>query len=143
MSGPIGGKEQKSKYTIDCRYNPKKIITKMLECRKLLKNRLTIYNKDFSNLSELNDEEVCLYLDPPYYVQGKNLYPIFMEDSEHLQLANILSSRKKWVLSYDDCPEIRQMYNFANIIDVNTDYCINGKKQNWANKNELLILPKE
>ena len=140
-SGPIGGKEQKSKYTVDCRYNFKKLKDKILSCNKLLSGRLTIENEDFSNCKSLLLSDATIYLDPPYYNQGAALYPEYMKPLEHVGLAGILAATPNWVLSYDDCEEIRSLYCNNQIIDLATRYCINGKKDSWEHKNELIIIP--
>jgi DNA adenine methylase len=139
-SGPIGGKDQNSQYTVDCRYNIKKLLTKILKCRELLQFRTVVVNEDFTNLPMLTANDIPTYLDPPYYVKGDSLYIHSMKPSEHRSLSHILANRKNWVLSYDDCPEIRDFYKGNSIIDLAVRYCINGKKSAWENKNELIIL---
>lgn len=141
LSNCIGGKEQNSKYTIDCRYNFKKLKEKINECRNILIGRTKVYNSDFTNLHELKDNNVAIYLDPPYIKAGKSLYPVNMEIKEHVTLSNILKERNNWILSYDDNEFIRDLYKNYKIIDLNTNYSINGKKSSWKNKNELLIMP--
>ncbi len=140
-SGPIGGKEQKSKYTVDCRYNYKKLKAKILHCHKLLAGRTQVDNQDVATYAILTQTNLPAYLDPPYYVKGNILYPETMKPEEHLALSRSLDRRDNWVLSYDDCPEVRQMYQTKQIIDLSARYCINGKKDNWESKNELIILP--
>jgi DNA adenine methylase len=140
-SGPIGGKEQKSQYTIDCRYNAKKLKTKILKCRELLQFRTAVVNVDFSDLTMLTSNDVPVYLDPPYYVKGEALYTHSMTPSEHKKLSFILNNRKNWVLSYDDCPEVRLLYANNQVLDLNVRYSINGKKDKWEHKNELVIIP--
>lgn len=142
-SGPIGGKEQKSKYTVDCRYNPAKLKKKILDCNKLLQGRTTVLNDDINDLLVHKlDTNFTIYLDPPYYKKGKDLYTEYMSDHEHNKLADMLERvYTKWILSYDDCPEIRKLYSKNQIIDLAARYCINGKKNAWENKNELIIVP--
>lgn len=142
-SGPIGGKEQKSKYTVDCRYNSIKLKKKILACNKLLQGRTKVYNLDISDLFATQDCNTTVYLDPPYYNKGSALYTEFMQPEEHVKMASDLqkSAINKWILSYDDCPEVRALYANNQIIDLATRYCINGKKDSWEKKNELIILP--
>ena len=85
--------------------------------------------------------DIPAYCDPPYYIKGDILYREKMLPQEHFVLKNILNNRKNWILSYDDCPPIRAHYNDKTIIDLAARYCINGKKNDWATKNELIILP--
>lgn len=140
-SGPIGGKDQKSKYTVDCRYNYDKLKKKILECHNLLIGRTIVDNQDASTFITINGPDCSLYLDPPYYIKGDILYIEKMSEDDHKHLAQLLSSRKNWVLSYDDCPEIRELYKDQQVVDLSARYCINGKKDNWEHKNELVILP--
>ncbi len=140
-SGPIGGKDQKSKYKIDCRYNPKKLQDKILKCDELLANRSVVSNLDFSKLDVFVNKDIPAYCDPPYYIKGPSLYREVMMPCEHFELRNVLYNRKNWVLSYDDCPEIRNYYTDKPIVFLDARYCINGKKEKWEKKNELIILP--
>jgi DNA adenine methylase len=58
------------------------------------------------------------YLDPPYYVKGQGLYDNFYEHQDHLAVAKAMTkiASSKWVVSYDDVPEIRDMYsNFRSL----------------------------
>lgn len=63
-----------------------------------------------------DNKDSFLYLDPPYYIttqtQGKAYYEKVMSISDHTLLRDILFDYKnaKWLLSYDDVPEIRDLY---------------------------------
>lgn len=138
-SGPIGGMLQKSKWTIDCRYNYESMYKQCEEMRIFFNGRLTVKNLDFSQYLK-KIEDVCCYIDPPYYQKGRELYKHYMTDDQHLDLANILKKRTKWVLSYDNCPFIETQYNRLRVVGLSARYSISGKKKNWANKKELLIL---
>jgi DNA adenine methylase len=139
-SGPIGGKEQKSAYTVDCRFNSDKLKKKITDCSKLLAGRTIVDNYDINNYSILKSTDCPTYLDPPYYIKGKALYSEYMTHNEHVALADLLCARKNWVLSYDDCPEIRDLYKTKPIVDLSVRYSINGSKTKWEHKNELIIL---
>jgi len=138
-SGPIGGKGQKSKYPVDCRYNAAKIKKKIIAMNKLLSGRTTVDCKDICDY--LPNKTGAIYLDPPYFKQGKALYTEYMKPAEHEAMADILRKKTDWILSYDDCEQIRMMYDNCYIIDLAARYCINGKKSSWEKKNELIILP--
>lgn len=140
-SGPIGGKDQKSKYTVDCRYNASKIKQKIIAINKLLFGRTTVYNQDINQFLIIL-KDCPLYLDPPYVKKGKDLYTEYMVLEEHRQMSEVLKFKKNWVLSYDDCEEVRFFYKDSEIIDLAARYCINGKKNSWEKKNELIILSK-
>lgn len=136
---PIGGKDQKSKYKVDCRYNFKKLQDKILYCHELLKGRTIVENIDFSNYSMLTNSNDMAYIDPPYVNKGGSLYTENMSKEQHASLANILIKRQNWLLSYDDNDYIRNLYSTQKITNLAAKYCINGEKKSWEHKNELLI----
>lgn len=139
FNGPIGGKDQKSKYTIDCRYNSLKIKSNILECIKLLSGRTIVSNNHFSNFNTWSNTQYVSYLDPPYVEAGKQLYTYWMQKEEHILLSNILQVKNDWVLSYDDDELIRDLYKNNQIFNLSVKYSVDGKKTNLKNKNELLI----
>jgi len=143
--GPLGGKEQKSKYNIDCRWSPKYIKKEIYKAHNLLrfKKRLSgedvLSSSDFIDLIEHQGDAV-FYLDPPYYVKGEDLYQFSFTEEDHVRLRNSLKeTTQPWVLSYDNCDEIKKLYsNFAKISEVNIAYSIKGARK----KSELLITSK-
>lgn len=44
-----------------------------------------------------------------------------------------------WLLSYNDCEEIGELYEDFRIEEINIKYSISSEKINWASKKELLI----
>ena len=130
-SGAIGGKLQSGKYKVDCRYNFNKLKEKMLACHSLLSGRTLVSNNDFNNHQYLTITNQPIYLDPPYVKKGNALYPQGMQIEEHQQLSAILHKRKNWLLSYDDCQEVRDLYQDKVILDKAVRYSINGKKTDW------------
>jgi DNA adenine methylase len=138
-SNPIGGKNQNSKWKVDCRYNYPKLKEKILKCRELLVGRTTVSNLDINSFIAPTDS--VIYYDPPYLKKGKELYNKWMLPDEHKLMSDkIKKLPNKWIMSYDDCPEIREWYKDYKIIDLAARYSIDGSKNNWKNKNELLIL---
>lgn len=138
-SGMIGGSEQKSKYKIDCRYNANKIKKKILEINQATRGKVTVTNLDINDYHYLWDNNYSAYLDPPYVEKGSMLYTKYMQQSEHKIFADKLNTRNNWLLSYDDHPLIRKLYQDREIIDLSVRYSINGTKEKWKHKNELLI----
>jgi DNA adenine methylase len=54
-----------------------------------------------------------LYCDPPYFTRRKNLYGRHGNNHkyfEHEKLASLLKARDNWMLSYNNCPEILELY---------------------------------
>lgn len=68
---------------------------------------------DAADLIRLPGKDVFLFLDPPYY-QPSGLY--VHDDIDHEALAKLLrKTDHKFLLTYDDCAEIRNLYSWANI----------------------------
>ena len=89
-------------------------------------------------------QRTLVYLDPPYYTVGHTLYPVSMSPDEHLKLSEELRRRTNWVLSYDDCPEVRSMYDYAKIYEYPMWYSSSSFSSTGecATKTELIIVPK-
>lgn len=136
--GPIGGIDQEGKtYQIGCRWNPK-LLMKKIRAISNTQRSIKVTRQDFSTLIVDVTNDAVLYVDPPYYVQGNVLYQHGFSQEQHEQLASLLKyTRHKWVLSYDDCQEIRDLYSWANITEVNISYTISGARKS----SELLIFP--
>lgn len=136
-SSPIGGYGQQSKWAIDCRYNVDKLQKNIAHVHQLLRHRTTVTNlcatEVFTNKG--------MYLDPPYFVKGDSLYPVKFR--EHVKMSQSLVNYHDWVLSYDDAPEIRELYKWADVRDLSANYTIHGKKTSGKKTNELLIIPNE
>lgn len=130
--GPLGGKNQKSIYKIDCRWSPKHICNKIDNISKLFCCNMFCTNEDFLNLDFKN---YFVYCDPPYYIKGEQLYHCGSVD--HVKIADRLKGCNNWLLSYDDCQEIRSLYNWAKIKELDINYTINSSR----NKKELIICP--
>ena len=88
--------------------------------------------------SQFDDKDVLLYLDPPYYNASKNIYNNEFTKQEHVTLCSELKKTKfNFVLSYNDNPDIENMYNWANVEKVNWKYFMSeGRRQKGF---ELLI----
>jgi DNA adenine methylase len=106
---------------------------------------LTVENKSFEDSIAENDD-AFLYCDPPYLQEvGNNLYGNsgdLHEAFDHEKLKEILTSRDGWLLSYNDCPAIRDMYRGYEIINIDWSYGMKnayGKKK-MPKSSEVLIL---
>lgn len=148
--GPIGGKDQDSDYPIGCRWNPKTICNKIQKINVKVKNKIICTHGGFEEV--LNNGMALIYLDPPYYEKGNELYQCAFKTKDHETLMKCLrESNHEWVLSYDDCDDVRKLYDWAHIESFEAKYTINastkvkdkdGKDKIEANKKtELLIFP--
>ena len=74
--------------------------------------KVVIENKDFEKLICAQDSEVSFfYCDPPYYSTESYYSNVGFNRADHERLRNTLGSiAGKFLLSYNDCPEIRELY---------------------------------
>lgn len=113
--GVIGGQNQAGPYKMDARFNKLEIVRRIraladrsedisvscLDATDFLKDGLT--GHDVS--------KTLVYIDPPYYVKGSCLYMNYYTPDDHSKLADVIVNMKhKWVLSYDDVPQIATIY---------------------------------
>lgn len=73
--------------------------------------RVIIENLDFEHLIKTYDRENALfYCDPPYF-ETEKYYRARFQESDHKRLADALHSIKgRFLLSYNDCPQVRELY---------------------------------
>lgn len=111
--GPIGGLLQQGKYKIDVRFNRDDLIKKIQRISSL-NNRIILSNQDgieFIKRIDRSNKDTLIYLDPPYYQKGSNLYMNFYSDKDHLALAKFLDKIKSlWLVSYDNHKFILDIY---------------------------------
>lgn len=112
--GVIGGKAQVGNYKLDARYNRDDLIAR-IEAIAAKKDHITIYGMDALDLLDqvcpALPEKSLVYLDPPYYVKGSQLYRNFYDHADHESISAAVKDLKLPVLvTYDDTPEIRKIY---------------------------------
>lgn len=111
---PIGGREQKSAYTVDCRWSPKRIEKGIRECHDLLNSQpgSIIAASWQDTISFALAADLFIYLDPPYIEQGEKLYANGLID--HAALADALHGARNhsagWLISYDNAPLVETLY---------------------------------
>lgn len=111
--GIIGGLKQEGKYKIDVRFNKKDLINRINDISRFSK-RIHLYNMDgvdFVKELERMRKSIFIYLDPPYYKKGSDLYMNAFHDNDHRLLASkVKKLKKKWIISYDNQEFIIQLY---------------------------------
>lgn len=108
--------------------------------RKFKADNFTVECADFRDAIARNDD-AFLYLDPPY-VNGQALYGVRGDTHRgfaHQALADILHQRDRWVMSYNDCETIKELYDGYPILSIEWVYGMSKDKQS----NEVLILSKD
>ncbi|MBW6391112.1 DNA adenine methylase [Billgrantia antri] len=116
--GPIGGYDQTGNYKIDARFN-KDPLCERIRRIGIFSDRIEVSCEDGNRLLQrINSEhgrerDYFVYIDPPYYVKGAELYMNRFSDQEHRQLSSVLTSGVEfpWIMTYDDVPPIRELYS--------------------------------
>lgn len=132
-AGVIGGLEQAGKWKLDARYNKLDLI-KRIELIGRFRNRIMVYNLDavelLTNVVPTLPTKTLVYLDPPYYVKGSGLYRNFYEHDDHVKIAETLKSvNKPWLVSYDETPEIKDIYKEYRQYNYSLSYTAQDKKK--------------
>lgn|GEM_PF-266916 len=106
-------------------WNAKSVVAAIKQAHALLAGRVRGNECTCLDFAEvvLQPGDGYLYLDPPYYDQGRDLYRPVFTLADHARLASTLKERPaNWLLSYDDCPEVRKLYDWADVWSVKTKY---------------------
>ena len=144
--GPIGGREQSSNYNVDCRWNPQQIKQNVDRIHKVMRRFpvMRITCGDFAPMIDSASNKTFIYLDPPYYEKGEQLYKFNMDDAAHIRLRNcLMATSATWMLSYDDHPRIRDLYAGCQIEPIFTTYTSAVQRGGERPKNqEILIFPR-
>lgn len=113
--GVIGGRAQTGEWKIDARYNKSELISRIVRIAAA-RNRVTLTRLDAVELLKERSGEwpsrTLVYLDPPYYVKGGQLYYNFYHHADHEVVAGQVRklSRVHWLVSYDNAAPIRALY---------------------------------
>lgn len=101
---------------------------------------VVIENQDFETLIKHYDRPTTFtYCDPPYFT-SEYVYDCGFTWEDHLRLYHALAGMKgKFLLSYNDCPEIRELYKEYNFFDFKRVHSMAQKYEAGKEFPELLI----
>ena len=105
-----------------------------------LKN-FEITNLDFKECIDAEYKEKCLlFLDPPYYLEKKSkLYGNngdMHEYFDHNALYDCVKNKKNWIMTYNNCEYIKELYKNFKIIETAWTYGMNASKKS----SEIVII---
>ncbi|QNP30364.1 DNA adenine methylase [Cylindrospermopsis curvispora] len=104
-----------------------------------------VTNYDYSVLLTEPGDDVFIFLDPPYFTNTKSrlygkkgdLHTCF----DHSRFANLMKDcSHKWLITYDNCEQVRHSFSFAHIYEWELQYGMNNYKQNKADKGKELFI---
>lgn len=104
-------------------------------------SKTIIENRDFEQLIKVYDREKALfYLDPPYVDTEKYYTAATFKTSDHNRLKAVLSTVKgRFILSYNDCDFIRDLYKDYKIRSVDRINLLSANANNRKNFKEVII----
>lgn len=120
--GIIGGRDQTGPWKIDARFNAGELAFRVESIAKL-RSKISLSREDarkfLSNRLPQLPDKTLIYLDPPYYIKGKELYYHYYTHKDHEEVAKLVTKkikRQKWIVSYDNVDAIRDMYDESRSI---------------------------
>jgi DNA adenine methylase len=139
-AGVIGGLNQDGAYKLDCRFSKHDLIRKI---RRIASNRNQVTLTRLDAVDFVRDvipkaaPSTLVNLDPPYFGKGPDLYTNFYKRNDHAILAQAVRSiKKRWIVTYDDTPEIRELYSCYPMYSSSLNYSAQVKRVGT----ELLVL---
>lgn len=117
-AGVIGGKAQLGKWRIDARFHKQHLIERVQKIATF-KSRIHVTKLDALDFVRRRGASLpaksFLYLDPPYFVKGQELYLNSYRPADHARVAEVVLGTVgiPWMVSYDDTTEIRALYKTA------------------------------
>lgn len=114
-AGVIGGNDQTGNFKIDARYNKNKLIERIKRINSYA-DRIELHNDDavelINNIPTKLQSNSLIYLDPPYYKKGNDLYMNYYDEEDHKEISEAIHKVKdlKWVITYDNSDFIKNLY---------------------------------
>lgn len=115
-AGVIGGLKQDGRWKLDARFNKPELIERIRLIGRH-RDQITLSNSDavdfLSSIVPTLPKDSLVYLDPPYYIKGGDLYEHHYTDEDHRIVSDAVRKilNVNWMVSYDDVPEIHRFYS--------------------------------
>jgi DNA adenine methylase len=125
--GPIGGYNQTGTWKIDARFNRDELSERVNRISKK-RNRIVISNLDaidfVKDVTGLASKNLLIYFDPPYFHNSKRLYFNTYNSDDHSKVSNFVRKdlKSRWMMTYDNCKEIKKLYSGCKIFDLELQY---------------------
>ena len=130
--GLIGGLRQNGANLIDARFHKQNLINKIQNIADY-KDKIELHNydaKEFIRILCLNERnDIFINFDPPYVKNGSALYKNSFCELDHVELSHFIKlCREKWVVTYDVCQLVANLYADFRYDLLNLRYTANVKK---------------
>jgi len=114
-AGMIGGRRQDGPWRLDARFD-REALASRIGALRTFSSQISPSCSDaidfLGDVSGAAKRRTTVYLDPPYFVKGRDLYLHRYTMAEHEALAAFVKNRLRcrWVLTYDDVADVRRLY---------------------------------
>lgn len=120
-ANPLGGLHGDQSKLLS-RWNPEDLCRRINRIHEM-SHLITVTNIDALELIEeaFWNEKSTIFIDPPYFKQGKHLYRYYYDEGDHINLQFLLDELHKGfpcadiILCYDDCEFIESIYQYPKI----------------------------
>lgn len=124
--GVIGGKNQDGPYSLAARFNKLDLAERVRNVASLA-DHISLHNEDAVDLLSMLQPDLpvksLIYLDPPYYQKGSQLYRNHYLPEDHQKIAEcVVALKTPWLVTYDSCPEIRSLYQACSGVEFSLHY---------------------
>jgi DNA adenine methylase len=143
--GIIGGRDQSGTWKIDARYNAAELAFRIESIAKM-RAKINLTRSDALALLRFGlpkwPKKTLIYLDPPYFEQGRELYYDFYEPQDHADLSHFIDAKmqnKFWMVSYDNVAPIKKLYSQFRSLVYNVGY---SARESRTGKEVMFFSPK-
>lgn len=130
-ANPLGGRTGSEK-ALRSRWNPTDLCKRISTINKM-SDRISVTNIDAVELIEEYywHPQTTLFIDPPYYDKGKQLYHCFYNENQHIELRMAVDMLHQgcpgadMILTYDNHDFIKQLYEYPTLVErINRVYSV-------------------
>jgi DNA adenine methylase len=145
--GLIGGINQNGTNSMNARFNKANLIEKINKI-SAHKDQIVLLNMDAIELLKPNNlrqfNKTFINFDPPYVKKGAKLYKNSFDENDHRNLSEEISRcERKWIVTYDICPLVADLYsNYRHsFLDVTYSINKNRKAREYIFFSDNLMIP--
>jgi DNA adenine methylase len=142
-AAPIGGYDQNGKWKIDVRFYRETMMRRVAWIGAHA-SQIEVSGMDAMEFLRASSCDVDLstslyFVDPPYVSAGSRLYMNGMTEDDHRTLAKYLCEGNitNWIMTYDDCDLVAEIYGSQHISTLDVRYSLQKKRV----EGEVLIRP--
>jgi len=128
---PIGGLGQTGKWKIDARFNRSDLVARIALISTYSRNIKVSQEPALEFLAKVGKRKTptLIYVDPPYLVQGEELYLSMHSWADHEKLAIALGkTRHPWILTYDTDDRVRKLYSYSRCLNYSISHTAHAQK---------------